>query len=71
MDSSPTIIGGRGDSPDPSSRVVDIYDVANPEGEWIDEVNDDIDSEPSTYDSEDVDFFDLPGHTDPEFQGMM
>ena len=59
-----------GDSPDPSSHAVTVYD---PEGEWVDEEDDidddDMEYEPTTEDSEDVEFFET--EDDGEFHGAV
>ncbi|KAL8807383.1 MAG: hypothetical protein Q9182_000722 [Xanthomendoza sp. 2 TL-2023] len=58
----------RGESPDPSSHATNIYDTAEAGGESLDEVDDDdMDFEPMTDDSEDVEFFDLADDADAEF----
>lgn len=68
MDPSHIIIDSRGESPDPSRNTPNIYDV---EGEWLDEEDDDdIDFEPTTDDSEDVEFFDPSEDPEAEFQGI-
>lgn len=68
MDTSHIIIDNRGESPDPSSHIPNIYDV---EGEWLDqEDDDDMDFEPTTDDSEDVEFFDPSEDPEAEFQGI-
>lgn len=68
MDPSQIIIDNRGDSPDPSSHTMNIYE---PEGEWLDEEDDDdMDFEPITDDSEDAEFFDPSEDPEAEFQGI-
>lgn len=60
-----------GDSPDPASHAVTIYD---PEGEWVDEEedidDDDMEYEPTTEDSEDIEFFETE-EDDSEFHGAV
>ena len=59
----------RGESPDPSSHAVNIYDIVETESEWMDE-DDDMDFEPTTDDSEDNEFFDpAEGDLEAEFHG--
>ena len=61
----------RSESPDPSSHASNIYDTGGAEGEWVDEEDDDdMDFEPTTDDSEDVEFFDLQEDDDGDFHGM-
>ena len=60
------------DSPDPSSRAVDMYDASGAEGEWLDETEDDDDIfEPTTDESEDAEFFDPFEDDEAEFHGMV
>lgn len=66
MDSSEVNTNSRGESPDPSSHTVNIYDV---ESEWLDEDNDDMDFEPTADDSEDVEVFEQMEDSEDEFQG--
>lgn len=58
-------------SPDPATHAVTIYD---PEGEWVDEEedldNDDMEFEPTTEDSEDIEFFETEDD-DGEFHGAV
>ncbi|KAL8863475.1 MAG: hypothetical protein Q9178_000156 [Gyalolechia marmorata] len=61
----------RSDSPDPSSHSTNIYDLEDVGGESFDEEDDDdMDFEPMTDDSEDVEFFDPIDETEAEFLGM-
>lgn len=61
----------RSDSPDPSSHSTNIYDLEDVGGEFFDEEDDDdMDFEPVTDDSEDVEFFDPIDETEAEFLGM-
>jgi len=61
----------REESPDPSSHAVTSYD---PEGEWVDEEDDndgdDMEYEPTTEDSEDIEFFETEDD-DGEFHGAV
>ncbi|KAL8953986.1 MAG: hypothetical protein Q9222_000196 [Ikaeria aurantiellina] len=58
----------RNGSPDPSSHATNIYDTEDAEGEWLDEVDDDdMDFEPTTDDSEDLEFFDPAEDAEAEF----
>lgn len=60
------------ESPDPTSHAANIYDTPGNEGEWFDETDDDdMDFEPTTDESEDVEFFE-PAEEEPEvdFHGM-
>ena len=62
----------RDDSPDPSSHAENIYDVAGPEGEWLDEIDDDDDMfEPATDESEDAEFFDPSEDVEAGFHGKL
>jgi len=60
-----------GISPDPASHAVTVYD---PEGEWVDEEedvdDDDMEYEPTTEDSEDLEFFETEDD-DGEFHGAV
>ena len=57
-------------SPDPASHATNIYDTPNNEGEWEDEADDDdMDFEPTTDESEDVEFFDPAEDVEAEFHG--
>lgn len=68
MDSSQIITDNRTESPDLSSHSVNVYDA---EGEWLDEEDDDdMDFEPTTDDSEDVEFYDPSEDPEAEFQGI-
>lgn len=63
-------------SPDPSSHAVNVYDAIPSESDWVDEVDDDdIDFEPPTDESEDIEFFDLAEEEeeeeDMEFHGAL
>ncbi|KAL8708258.1 MAG: hypothetical protein Q9220_006835 [cf. Caloplaca sp. 1 TL-2023] len=61
----------RNDSPDPSSHATNIYDTEDAEGEWVDEADDDdMDFEPTTDDSEDVEFFDPAEDVEAEFHDV-
>lgn len=67
MDPSQHIINNRGESLDPSHLTVNIYDA---EGGWLDEEDDDdMDFEPTTDGSENVEFFDPSEDPEAEFQG--
>lgn len=61
----------RSESPDPSSYAATIYDASGNEGEWLDETDDDdMDFEPATDESEDIEFFDPEEDSDTGFHGM-
>jgi len=61
----------RSESPDPASHAANIYDPSGNEGEWLDETDDDdMDFEPTTDESEDVEFFDPTEDADADFHGM-
>ena len=61
--------GAHSDSPDPASHSVNIYDTA--EGEWIDEEDDDdMEYEPTTGDSEDIEFFETE-EDEMDYHGTM
>lgn len=60
----------RNESPDPSSHALNSYDAA--EEDWVDEEDDDgMDYEPTTDDSEDLEFFETTedDEEDGEYQG--
>ncbi|KAL8733635.1 MAG: hypothetical protein Q9166_002045 [cf. Caloplaca sp. 2 TL-2023] len=60
----------RSESPDPSSHATNIYDTEEAGGESVDEEDDDdMDFEPMTDDSEDVEFFDPTDEVEAEFHG--
>ena len=60
----------RSESPDPASHAANIYDISSNEGEWLDETDDDdMDFEPTTDESEDVEFFDPAEDHDADFHG--
>lgn len=62
----------RPESPDPSSHAANVYDAVANESDWVDEVDDDdMDSEPPTDESEDIEFFDPAEEEeqDTEFHG--
>ena len=62
----------RSESPDPSSHAANIYDAEGAEGEWLDETDDDDDMfEPTTDESEDVEFFDPSEDVEADFHGMV
>ena len=70
MDASQQTAPGRNESPDPSSHSLNSYDAA--EEDWVDEEDDDgMDYEPTTDDSEDIEFFETTedDEEDGEFQG--
>ncbi len=60
-----------GDSPDPASHAVTVYDA---EGEWVDEEDDidddDMEYEPTTEDSEDLEYFETEDD-EGEFHGAL
>ena len=61
----------RSESPDPSSHATNIYDAAEGEGDWVDdEDDDDMDFEPTTDNSEDVEFFDPAEDAEADFHGI-
>lgn len=61
----------RTQSPDPGSHAANIYDGSGTEGEWQDETdNDDMDFEPTTDESEDLEFFDLTEDPEADFHGL-
>ena len=56
----------RVDSPDPSAHALNVYDTEATESEWVDEVDDDdMNFEPTTDESEEMEFFD-PAEEDEE-----
>ena len=56
----------RVDSPDPSAHALNVYDTEAAESEWVDEVDDDdMNFEPTTDESEEMEFFD-PAEDDEE-----
>lgn len=60
----------RSESPDPSSHATNIYDTAEAEGEWFDEEDEtDMDFEPTTDDSEGLEFFDPTEDAEDAFHG--
>lgn len=62
----------RTDSPDPASHATNIYDAPVTEGEWEDETDDDdIDFEPTTDESEEVEFFDPNEDPEAGFHGLL
>lgn len=71
MSTPPSPGARRRDSPDPSSHAVTVYD---PEGEWVDEEDDDdgddMEYEPTTEDSEDIEFFDTE-EDEGDFHGAL
>lgn len=73
MEDSPDSRANRPDSPDPSSHTANVYDAVPSESDWIDEVDDDdMDFEPPTDESEDIEFFDPAEEDedeDTEFHG--
>lgn len=61
----------RTESPDPSSHAATIYDDQPNENEWTDEQDDDdMDFEPTTDESEDVEFFDPEDEVEGEYHGV-
>ena len=72
MDSLQDAQSERPDSPDPSSHAVNAYDAVPTESEWVDEMDDDdMDFEPATDESEDIEFFDPAEEEDTEFHGTL
>ena len=68
MADSESVPAGRSESPDPASHATNIYDT---EGEWLDEeADDDMDFEPTTDESEDIEFFDPSDVVEADFHGM-
>ena len=70
MDASQETAPGRNESPDPSSHSLNSYDAA--EEDWVDEEDDDgMDYEPTTDDSDDIEFFETTegDDEDGEYQG--
>ena len=61
----------RSQSPNPSSHAATVYDALGNEGEWLDESDDDdMDFEPATDESEDLEFFDSEERSETGFHGM-
>lgn len=71
MDSPSATNKTHNENPGPSSQAANICDAAGTEGEWADDVNDEIDSEHSTDDADDMEFFDFSEDTQSGFQGMI
>ena len=69
---SPQTVQDRTASPDPASHALNDYDAAASEGEHIEEADDDdMDFEPTTDGSEDVEFFDPTEDIEAEFHGSL
>ncbi|KAA6408294.1 MAG: hypothetical protein FRX48_08036 [Lasallia pustulata] len=65
MDASQETAPGRNESPDPSSHSLNSYDAA--EEDWVDEEDDDgMDCEPTTDDSDDIEFFETTEDDDED-----
>ena len=63
---------GRTESPDPASHATNIYDTEGAEGDWIDEEgDDDMDFEPTTEGSEDIEFFEATEDDEGDFHGIV
>lgn len=64
----------RSASPDPASHASNVYDASTTDSAWIDELDDDdMDFEPETEESEDIEFFDLADgeEEDAEYHGTL
>lgn len=72
MEASQNIAEARGESPDPSSHALNIYDPETIEDEWVDEEeDDDMDFEPPADESDDSEHS-MPEETEEvEFQGTL
>lgn len=73
MEESPASRANPPESPDPSSHAANVYDAVANESDWLDEVDDDdMDLEPPTDESEDIEFFDpaeMEEDEDTEYHG--
>ena len=63
MSASPFQSSDRSESPDPTSHIPNIYDTE------VDENDDDMDFEPTTEGSEDIEYFEATEEDDFEYHG--
>ena len=71
MTTPSALANARNDSPDTASHSLNVYDDPAPEGELLNEEDDDdMDFQPATDGSEDNDFFDPSEEVEAEFHGM-
>ena len=54
------------ESPDPASHATNIYDV---EADSLDEVDDDMDFDPTAEDSDEIEYFEATEDDDNEYHG--
>jgi len=69
MPSPPPSDPPRSESPDPASHAANVYDSIGTGGDLDDEDDDDMDFEPATDESDDIEYFDPSEDVEADFHG--